>query len=142
VLALGGCPTGDPEPLVPEDYAATFVEVRDCRLSIDHELEHVRVLAPPDVAAVYTARAGDFGDGALIVKERHAADDCSDAPIGYAAMRRGAGYWEVGGDWHWQLLDADFRVDEDGRVERCATCHAICGTGPEGGFDWTCAMPP
>jgi hypothetical protein len=44
LLACSDPDPGDP-PVFPEDYAATYQEVRSCRLSVDHDLTRMRVLA-------------------------------------------------------------------------------------------------
>ena len=132
-LALSGCPSPEAEPVFPADYESSYVEVRDCRRSPEHELAYIRVLASPDAAPVYTSRVGDFPEGAVILKEEHASAACDDR-IGWTAMRR------EGGDWRWQEVAPDRVVIEDGAVERCASCHARCVDGTQG-YQGTCAEP-
>ncbi|UJR85687.1 hypothetical protein [Sandaracinus amylolyticus] len=134
-LLFVGCPEPEPvAPVFPADYASTFLEVRDCRRSPEHELAFIRVLASPDAAGVYTSRTGSFPVGAVIVKEEHASEGCDD-PIGWTAMRR-----EDGDAWRWQEVAPDRVVIEDGAIARCAGCHARC-VAPDHGFEQTCAEP-
>lgn len=87
---------------------------------------------------MYTTRAAPFPDGAVIVKQEHADDTCTDV-IGWTAMRREAGFDPENGDWHWQNVELDRSVSEDGRVQRCQSCHAGCGIAPDG-HDGTCSV--
>ena len=133
-LFAAGCPSPEPiEPVFPEDYASSYTEVRDCRRSPEHDLAYIRVFASPDARAVYETRAGDFPEGAVIVKEEHATADCDDL-TGWAVMRR------EGADWRWQDVAPDRVVIEDGALPRCAGCHAGCGVPPDG-YQGTCAVP-
>lgn len=131
---LSGCPSPSPaEPVFPADYAASYVEVRDCRRSPEHELAFIRVLASPDAAATYQARTGTFAEGAVVLKEEYVDASCTEA-LGWTAMRR------EDGDWRWQEVAPDRAVIEDGAIPRCATCHARC-VAPDEGFEGTCAVP-
>lgn len=134
LFVLTGCPAPDASPVFPADYAASYVEVRDCRRSPEHELAYIRVLASPEAATVYTSRSGDFPEGAVVLKEEHVDAACSDR-VGWTAMRR------EGGGWRWQEVAPDRVVIEDGAIERCAACHARCTGGAAGGYQETCAEP-
>ncbi|MSP15460.1 MAG: hypothetical protein EXR73_02405 [Myxococcales bacterium] len=139
-LALTGCPLDEPlTPLVPTDWASTLVEVRDCRRSGDHDLQHVRVLADAIARPAYEARDRAFPALALLVKAEYADDACTDL-VGFTAMHREPGFAPATGDWRWQKLDAHREVIEDGDLPRCASCHTLCGRAPEG-HDGTCAVP-
>lgn len=128
------------EPLFPADYAASYVEVRDCRRSGDHDLNYVRILADQAALEPYQKRSEPFPVGAVVLKVEHADEACGDI-TGYTAMRREeTGYAPDAGDWHWQRLDRDRVVKDDGKIERCTSCHALCGVPPDG-FDWTCSIP-
>jgi len=133
-LALTGCPAPETAPVFPADYASSYVEVRDCRRSPEHELAYIRVLASPDAAAIYTSRSGAFPEGSVVLKEEHADPACSDR-IGWTAMRR------EGDAWRWQEVAPDRVVIEDGAIARCAGCHARCTGGAAGGYEETCAEP-
>ena len=146
VLPVGAC-GGEDEPdepsALPADYKATYTEVRDCRLSIDHDLNYIRVLAAPDALAVYNTRTGTFPVGTLIVKEQFGEDDdsCAGEPTKYTLMQKLADSEQPDDlGWKWQELDANQRVNPEANIERCTSCHANCGVAPEG-FDGTCAQP-
>jgi hypothetical protein len=145
-LALlgAGCPNDDmgPEPFLPEDYAATYTEVRDCRQSGDHDLHVVRVLADPVALAAYADRSEPFPAGAIVVKEEYGFGDvdCSGSIEQWTVMEK----LEVGSDpenldWLWQTIDADRTVKNENEP-RCAICHTICGVPPDG-YDGTCTVP-
>jgi hypothetical protein len=128
--------------LFPADYAASYVEVRDCRKSGDHELAWVRVLADPAALGPYTDRSGSFPDAAVLLKEQYDFDDdtCM-GPIGeWTVMAKRAGATERL-DWDWQRVASDRRVLES-NTSRCITCHAGCSGSPAVGYDFTCAEPP
>jgi hypothetical protein len=127
-----GCPSPT-APVFPADYASTYVEVRNCRRSPDHDLSYIRVLASPDAVDVYRTRTGNFPEGAVVLKEEHANASCNDL-VQWSAMRREAG------DWRWQEVAADRTVLQDGAIPRCASCHAACGVPPDG-YQGTCAQP-
>jgi hypothetical protein len=138
---VAACNGDDPAPAFPADYAATYVEVRDCRSSADHELHAIRVLADPDAAAVYAARDRPFAIGAIVLKAEYDFDDptCSGEIVQWTVMERLAdGASPALLDWRWQRVDADRAVVEEDAA-RCANCHAGCGEPPDG-YLGTCAM--
>lgn len=148
LVATNACsdPTETPAPaaaaLFPADYAASYVEVRDCRKSGDHELDFVRVLADPDALGPYQDRTSPFPDGALVLKEQYDVGDdgCTGPILEWTVMRRdGAASERLG--WDWQRVGADRRVRES-NGSRCLTCHASCTGPPEVGYASTCAEPP
>lgn len=65
IVACGG--GGGDAPPYPEDYRSTFIEVRNCRNSIDHDLQRIRVLAAPDTKDAYLNKT-PFPDGALLIQ--------------------------------------------------------------------------
>jgi hypothetical protein len=138
VVLVAAC-AGGGTPLLPEDYAATFTEVRDCRRSADHDLRHIRILADDDALGPYTERLTPFPPGAFIVKEEFdfADDACAGPLLEWTVMQRRTDATNLG--WIWQRLAADRTVvteDED----RCIGCHSDCGKPPDG-YDSTCAVP-
>jgi hypothetical protein len=139
-LVLVAACGGDPEPLLPADYATTFVEVRDCRRSSDHDLRQIRIVADPAAAAVYGARTGDFAPGALLVKEEYdfADGDCAGPILQWTVMQRDAAATAALG-WQWQRIDPDRTVVTE-NDSRCINCHTSCGVPPDG-FLGTCAVP-
>ncbi|HEY4055615.1 MAG TPA: cytochrome P460 family protein [Kofleriaceae bacterium] len=146
ITLLGACGS-DPDPgapsELPADYLASYTQVRDCRLSIDHDLNFIRVLAAPDALDVYNSRTGAFPVGAVVVKEQFGEDDdtCSGTPIRWTVMKKLDGS-ETPDDlgWTWQQLGKKMKVDSDADIERCTSCHADCGKAPDG-YDGTCTMP-
>lgn len=146
LVALGGCPGDDTMghalPLLPEDYAATYTEVRDCRQSGDHDLHVVRVLADPVALAAYADRTEPFPPGAIVVKEEYGFGDtdCTGSIEQWTVMEK----LEVGADpenldWLWQTIDTDRTVKNENEA-RCAGCHTSCGVPPDG-YDGTCTVP-
>jgi hypothetical protein len=121
-------PDGD-KSVLPSDYKATWVEVRDCESSIEHAPFYVRVRTAPDLADVYRSGPYPFPTGALIVKEQYRDARCVQLD-GYTAMKR------QGDGWRWYSLDMNGRVRDPGNVARCQSCHADCGKGRDG----TCAL--
>src|SRR5688500_17982290 len=88
LLLCAGCPSsdddgGESDPLFPEDYAATYQEVRDCRNSSEHNLHKVRILADPELAMpAYLGRDQPFPVGAVLLKEEYDfGDDTCDGDI-------------------------------------------------------------
>jgi hypothetical protein len=140
VAACGG--DDDAEPVFPADWAATYVEVRGCRASSDHDLNKIRVVADPAASAPYLARDQPFPVGAIVLKpEYDFADGACAGPITqWTVMRREA----PGGapelmDWTWQRVDLDRNVVSE-NDERCTACHASCGSPPDG-YLGTCTVP-
>src|SRR5690606_26741642 len=143
-----GCPGDDGnddagvEPDFPADYAGSYVEVRDCRGSGDHDLNTIRILASPTALAPYQDRVDPFPVGSIVLKEEYDFGDitCSGPIKQWTVMRR----LETGSspdtlDWAWQRVDADRNVlDRD--KPACIGCHQGCGIEPDG-YEWTCAMP-
>lgn len=143
-LLAGGCadgPSAAPQPAFPADYADSYVEVRNCRKSADHELEQVRVLADPDAIGPYRDRAGAFPEGAIVLKEQYDASDttCS-GPIAQWTVMQKDNETSARGGWNWQRVAADRRVLETDAAS-CHGCHASCTGAPQPGYDFTCADP-
>ncbi|WP_181233678.1 cytochrome P460 family protein [Enhygromyxa salina] len=147
VFALGlvsACPTEEPEvePDFPADYEASYVEVRDCRGSGDHDLNNIRILADPAALEPYQGRVEPFPVDAVVLKEEYEFGDfdCSGPIKQWTVMRRlpdGSAPDTL--DWAWQRVDLERKVlDED--APRCIGCHTGCGVEPDG-YDGTCAIP-
>jgi hypothetical protein len=139
-LLLSAAACSGAEPVVPETYASTYLEVRDCRRSADHDLEYIRVLADPAAAGTYEQRDAPFAEGAVVVKEQYRNEDCTDLVRLTAMRKEAAGFDPTTGDWQWQELAPDFTVNEEADPQRCISCHTLCGVAP-GGHDFTCAEP-
>jgi hypothetical protein len=135
LAASGACGTDD-EPVFPRGYAASYVEVRNCRASGDHDLHKIRVLAEPAIAAIYQARSEPFPVGAVILKEEYdfSDDTCSDELAWWSVMKK------TDAGWTFQRVAPDRSVTSE-NDSRCVGCHTtMCGVPPDG-FDGTCAMP-
>src|SRR5687767_8918818 len=117
LLALGACGDDDGparEPLFPAGYASTFVEVRNCRRSADHELNYIRVVADPSARGTYVDRMGLFAAGATLVKEEYdfADDTCSGEIVQWATIQRlplDSSLPTL--DWRWQRVSRDRVVE-------------------------------
>ena len=141
LLAACGADVPPGVPLFPADYRDTYVEVRDCRQSADHDLDMIRVLADPLAAAPYMARDAPIPEGAILVKEEYDFGDfdCTGPIVKFAAMRRLApGSDPDMLDWEWQRLDAARRVVVED-APRCVGCHTGCE--PPDAYEFTCAVP-
>lgn len=133
---------GDDEPaLFPEDYAATYQEVRNCRQSNEHE-GRIRVLASPEALDRYLDRAGPIPVGGILLKESYDELDilCEEPVQSYTVMQR----LETGSspetlDWKWQRVNADF-VESGTKLDQCVSCHTDC-SGDVEPFDATCTVP-
>ena len=144
VLALAcSCSGTDGVPaLFPANYAATYQEVRACRMSLEHAA-YVRVLASSDAVAAYRDRMTPFPVGSIVLKEEYAQSDdtCSKPIVRYTVMQKlDAQASTATLDWQWQKADAQkHEVTTD--LMSCVNCHAVCGKAPMG-YDGTCAEPP
>jgi hypothetical protein len=147
LLAMSGCPADDGqddgvEPDFPADYANTYVEVRNCRGSGDHDLNNIRILASPSALEPYQGRLEPFPVDAVVLKEEYDFGDFTcEGPIKqWTVMRRlpdGSSPDTL--DWAWQEVDLERNVvDEDGAG--CINCHQGCGLEPDG-YEWTCSIP-
>jgi hypothetical protein len=137
VLALG-CDGGGEAPVFPQDYASTYQEVRDCRRSPDHDLNYIRVLASPEAVTPYQGRTLPFPVGAVVLKEEYADSTCDDLDRFTVMRKEEAGYAPDSGDWSWQRVSRDFKVETIEEL-RCIGCHTLCA--PLDGYDFTCAVP-
>lgn len=145
-LVLVGCDGHEddvgPEPDFPADYAASYVEVRGCRGSGDHELNNIRILADPAALGPYQSRGAPFPVDAVVLKEEYDFGDLAcEGPIKqWTVMRRlPTGSAPDTLDWSWQRVDVQRRVfDVD--AARCVGCHTGCGVAPDG-YEGTCAVP-
>jgi len=140
VCACGG--NGTETSLFPADYSSSYVQVRGCRSSGDHDLNHVRVLADPSAADAYRMRDRPFPAGAVVLKEEYDfSDDTCTGPIQQwtVMLKLAAGASSATLDWHWQKVDVHRDVVTDNEP-RCYGCHATCGVPPDG-YQGTCAVP-
>ena len=146
LLSCGPDETAPPVSLVPANYGATFVEVRGCRMTVEHTattpgltVSHIRVLTSPEAAAPYRANAARLPVGALVIKEEYADASCSRLRAWTVMRKEPAGYDAAHNDWRWQRVRAaDRAVLVDGRVESCISCH---NTPACTARDWQCTVP-
>lgn len=135
-------PSG-PASLVPSNYATSYVEVRRCRSTVEHQpnpsgdvVRNIRVWVSPGAAQAYINNAATLPAGAVVIKEEYGAS-CNRADLlAWTVMRKEAGYDPPRGDWHWQRVRASTNaVLEDGRVQRCISCHDTAACRAR---DWQC----
>jgi hypothetical protein len=127
-------PTLDIAPIFPANYRDSFIEVRDCRLGIEHGGVMIRVLANSIAAEPYRKLQNPLPVGSIVVKEEydiHAAD-CSDAAkiATWSAMaKQSQGFDPDDGDWKWQRVLAPSRhVSCNDKLCPgfvCITCHKV-----------------
>ncbi|GMV38813.1 MAG: hypothetical protein AMXMBFR64_05290 [Myxococcales bacterium] len=129
----------------PAAFATQYTELRDCRHSHEHELNHIRVLVNDLAKEPYARLSAEvpYPVGAILVKAEYDDDACTML-VGYTAMRKEpAGYAPDSGDWRWQKLDTTLKVLEDGSPQTCIHCHehhcAPAGAVTALGYDLTCA---
>jgi hypothetical protein len=138
-----GPPAEPPVSLLPADYPARFVEVRDCRRSVEHGLINILIMTESVAAQSYLNGPFPLPVGTLVVKQEYALGEGCTERVGTTLMRKEpAGYDPAHGDWRWQKLDVAGKVLLDGRgtgaLAACGSCHA--GTRCRA-RDFTCAEP-
>ena len=74
-----------------------------------------------DAKKVVKKKQGEFGHGALIVKENYKPDKTLAA---ITVMYKKKGYNPDAGDWYWAKYQPDGTVDKEGKVEGCIKCHS------------------
>src|SRR4051794_27186720 len=105
------------EVVLPTDYRSTFVQVRDCRNSIEHAA-NVIVRVRADQAMLYEQGPYPFPPSSLVVKEQYGeSDDQCQSLVSYNVMRKEtAGYFAGLGDWQSFKLDRWGNVQEKGKL--------------------------
>ena len=133
LLLFLGC---EPEPSFPSDYAKSYVEVRNCRPSSEHDSHNIRVLASPSALGPYASRDGGFPVGAVVLKEERDYGDvgCTGPVLVWTVMKL-----QPDAGWQWQSVSPERRVLGTNE-SRCIGCHATCGKPPDG-YEGTCAVP-
>src|SRR5262245_35909346 len=139
--ALTGCPpdpTATPTmpipsvtPIFPANYRSSFVEVRDCRFSIEHDSVSIRVLVNDIGADAYLNEDNPLPVGSIVIKEEYdagtsGAPDCSNAAdlVRWRVMRKESpGFDQVDNDWAWQWVDAPSRTVRFNDKTTCVGCH-------------------
>ena len=117
------------DPLFPEDYLTSFVEVRNLRPSNNHDgsafgVASVRVHCSPEAADDYATQNYPLPLGAIVVKTEYT--DLTGAVVaGYTVMMKGPpGTASASRDWIWQEVDQDRKVLQTGQLSTCITCHS------------------
>jgi len=114
-------------------YTSTFQVVRACRLNQSHSNQYQRVLADPVFAAdPYTNGTYPLPAGGVVVAEEHGDDSSCNSLSGlYLMAKEKPGYDTAAHDWHWQELDVNQRIIQDGRLATCSSCHSgpVCNNG-------------
>ncbi len=111
---------------LPLEYRSTFQPVRPtCRQNLDHANQYQRVFANPIAADPYTAGSYPLPVGSVVVAEEHGNDSfCNNLNGFYLMAKEQPGYDSAAGDWHWQELDVNQRILQDGHLTTCSSCHA------------------
>lgn len=133
---------GEAPPLFPADYDTSYVEVRPCRASADHDLNHVKVWADLNAKDAYQLRDRAFPVGAVVLKaEYDFGDDTCAGPLKLwtVMVKLPDGSAPAALDWRWQKVDVD-RVVLTEDEPRCYGCHTGCGVPPVG-YRGTCSAP-
>jgi len=134
----GPGPAPGPERFFPLDFASTYVEVRDCRPSVDH-FPNVRVYVNPTSVTAYVDSVNPLPEGTVCVKPMYDDASCT-VLIRYEAMRKGPpGTASATGDWEWQVVSIDGTVTESGQIPRCVNCHKLDDCKRT--RDYTCTDP-
>ena len=73
--------------------------------------------------ATYTTLASSsrFAPGSWLVKKHATAS--APGPT-FAMTKREPGFFPEGGDWEYVVLDAQGRLEDRGKLQLCARCHA------------------
>jgi hypothetical protein len=138
-VLLAGCfqdSTAQHSAFLPLDYLSQFQAMRTCRAVADHGLAYERVFANDVAAAPYATGNYPLPAGSVVVGEQHGDPSCNSLTGFYLMAKENPGYDPGNHDWHWQRLDSNQRVLEDGKVANCSSCHAqpTCN-------DYLCAPP-
>lgn len=115
---------------------ASWPLVRDCRMSIEHDAQHIVVRVQPSASDAYTNGTYPFAVGTTIVKLLYDDGACTELS-GYAVMKRLDHDVTDGGGWLWQDADSNGSVIASGNLKRCVSCHTSCTNGR----DMACTDP-
>ena len=139
LLLVGACFKQDKNQtsqILPLSYPTDYLPVRNCRPIQGHTSSYIIVRATSDVGALYNAATGPLPQGSLLVAEEYDKADCTSL-TGYTLMFKDAFTDPPTAEaWHWQRLDDQRIIAEDGRVQSCMTCHTLCNRN-----DYTCSPP-
>jgi hypothetical protein len=116
---------------LPLDYqtnpSTPFPIVRSCRLNVKHDNQYQLVRANSIAADPITNGSYPLPVGSVVVAEEHGNDPSCNNLVGFKLKaKENSGYDSAAGDWHWQELDANQRILQDGKLTTCSSCHAQC----------------
>jgi len=141
LLVAGGCFQQDnnrTSKILPIDFDTSYQPpVRTCRLVVGHDSKYIVVrVNSPEAQQAYLAANAALPQGSVVLAQEYAKQDCT-ALTGYTLMFKDVpGYNVAAADWHWQRLDDQRDVLEDGRLQTCISCHQSCSLN-----DYTCSPP-
>jgi len=122
--SLDGCAV---EPIFPANYRDDYIEVRGCRLSIEHGGVSIRVFANDVSAGPYLDSANLLPVGSIVVKEEYDGQNCEEDGelVRWRVMRKEEpGFDPEDNDWHWQWVEPDRSVTFDDK-STCISCHRV-----------------
>jgi Cytochrome P460 len=109
---------------LPFDYQTSFLNVRACRLVAAHDNAYQIVYVNGTAADPYTTASYPLPAGSVVVAEQHQDPSCNSLNGYYLMAKESPGYDKASDDWHWQKLDNNQRVQQDGHLTACSSCHA------------------
>ena len=127
-------------PLFPPDFLDSYILVRECRLSVEHNLTYVRVYVDSTGAQSYLNGTYPLPVGTVSVKTMADNEQCDGGIVEYAVMVKGsAGTAPSTNDWIWQSVNSDRSVRLSGTIFEgaCISCHEDCTKGR----DYMCTDP-
>jgi len=137
LIAMGGCFKQDSSrtsQILPSDYQTSFTLARGCRPVHGHVGNSITVEANATGALDYTQGVYPLPQGSVIAALESDQLDCSSVTGFTVMLKEAPGYNPAANDWHWQRLDDQRNVLEDGRIQSCVDCHASCSQ-----YDYTCS---
>ena len=95
------------------------------RESSPHVRKYVSVFVNPvGREQMMTKRSPKFPIGTMIVKQKLGSPDSTEPELLTAMIKRAPGYNPENGDWEYLTLNgAATRIVEQGKLERCSSCH-------------------
>jgi hypothetical protein len=121
---------------LPLDYSTVFPTVHECRPVFAHDNQYQKVLVNPAAHDAYVNNSYPLPQGSVVVAEQHGDPSCGSLAGYYLMIKEKPGYDSSAADWHWQKLDINGRVEQDGKLQACSSCHAQCTKG-----DYLCSTP-
>lgn len=126
-LLVGGCfqdSTPQHSSFLPFDYQTMFQTVGSCRMNAGHQNTYQLLLANSVAEIPYGNGESPLPVDSVLVAELHSEPTCNSLKGIYLMAKDKPGYDTAHGDWHWQQLDINQRVTQDGHLNTCITCHS------------------